>query len=48
MGAFLNRQSASRILFSIAHTYQNDQFQRKSRPVKTSQAKPAKINSAHF
>jgi putative transposase len=48
MGAFINRQSASRILFSIAHTYQNNQLERKNRPVKTSRPKPEKINSAHF
>lgn len=48
MGPFVDRQSASRILFSIAHTYQNDQLERNMRPVKTSQAKPEKTNSAHF
>jgi hypothetical protein len=48
MGAFVNRQSASRILFAIAQTYQQNQLERKAKSVKTSQAKPAKINSAHF
>jgi len=48
MGAFVNRQSASRILFAIAQTYQQDQLERKAKPMKTSQVTSEKINSAHF
>jgi len=48
MGTFVNRQSASRILFAIAHTYQQDQLERKTRPVKAYPATSNKINSAHY
>jgi len=48
MGPFLHRQSASRILFAIAQTYEQDQLKRRYRSVKTARAKPQKITSAHF
>jgi putative transposase len=48
MGPFVHRQSASRILFAIAQTYEQDQLKRKYRSAKTARAKPHKITSAHF
>jgi transposase-like protein len=48
MRTFVNRQSASRILYAIAHTYQQDQLERKNGSVKTSQAALEKTNSAHL
>ena len=48
MGPFLDRYSASRILFAIADTYNNDRMEKENRPVKTSQPKSLKTTSAHF
>jgi putative transposase len=48
MGPFLDRPSASRILFAIADKYNNDNMEKENRPVKTSQCKSLKITSAHF
>jgi putative transposase len=48
MGPFLDRQSASRILFAIADTYNNHHITKESRSVRTPQHKPVKVNSAHF
>jgi putative transposase len=48
MGPFMDRQSASRILFAIADTYNNDQIMKETRSVTTPQQKPVKTYSAHF
>jgi putative transposase len=48
MGPFVDRKSASRILFAIAAAYQEDQLKRTNGSMKTSHAKSRKITSAHF
>ena len=48
MGPFADRQSASRILFAIAHTYQQDQLKRRNRSMKAAHARSPKIIPAHF
>jgi transposase-like protein len=48
MGPFVDRKSASRILFAIAEAYQEAQLNRRNGSVKTSHAKSRKLISAHF
>lgn len=48
MGPFVDRKSASRILFAIAEAYEQDQRKRKSRSVKTARAESREITFAHF
>jgi len=48
MRTFVNRQSASRILFAIAENYQQDQLERNDGSVKATLATSEKIYSAHL
>lgn len=48
MGPFVDRQSASRILFAIAETYQKDQLSKTYRSNKTAHDQSRKLISAHF
>jgi len=48
MGPFVDRPSASRILFAIAEAYVQDQLKIRNRSMKTAHARPRKITSAHF
>jgi putative transposase len=48
MGPFVDRQSASRILFAIAEAYEQDQLNRRNRSMKTAHTRPREITFAHF
>lgn len=48
MGPFVDRNSASRILFAIADAYQHHHLNRSKQSMRTSHAKSPKIISAHF
>ena len=48
MGPFVDRKSASRILFAIAEAYEQDQRKRNRRETKTARAESREITFAHF
>jgi transposase-like protein len=48
MGPFVDRKSASRILYAIAEAYEQDQRKRNSRSMKTAPAESREITFAHF
>ena len=48
MGPFHDRQSAARILFAIAQTYEQDQLKIRNKTMKTAQAESHKVNFAHL
>jgi transposase-like protein len=47
MGPFVDRQSASRILFAIAEAYEQDQRKRRNQSMKTAHVRSRKLTSAH-